>query len=86
MKHWDESSTFPIDTMKKAASLGFGGLYCSPTHGGTDMTRLQSSLVFDALSTGCVSTTAYISIHNVNNKPSRRMQFFMLFQWIVMDL
>lgn len=31
------------------------------------MTRLQASLIFEALSYGCVSTSAYISIHNMVN-------------------
>ena len=31
--------------------------------GGSGLTRLDSAVIFEALSTGCVSTTAYISIH-----------------------
>lgn len=31
------------------------------------MTRMHASLIFEALSYGCVSTSAYISIHNMVN-------------------
>ena len=31
--------------------------------GGSGLTRLDAAVIFEALSTGCVSTTAYISIH-----------------------
>lgn len=39
--------------------------YTSPDHGGTGLSRLEASVVFEALSQGCVSTTAYITIHNM---------------------
>ena len=49
--------------MRKAAELGFGAIYCKEDYGGTGLTRLDASVIFEALSQGCVSTTAYISIH-----------------------
>ena len=52
-----------MDTMRKAAELGFGAIYCSEKYGGTGLSRLDASVIFEALSHGCVSTTAYISIH-----------------------
>ncbi|MEQ2238430.1 Isobutyryl-CoA dehydrogenase, mitochondrial [Ilyodon furcidens] len=51
--------------MRKAAQLGFGGIYVRPEVGGSGLSRLDTSIIFEALSTGCVSTTAYISIHNM---------------------
>ncbi|MBN3318275.1 ACAD8 protein, partial [Atractosteus spatula] len=54
---------FPVDTMRNAAQLGFGGIYVRPDVGGSGLTRLDTSVIFEALSTGCVSTTAYMSIH-----------------------
>ncbi|KAG7279036.1 hypothetical protein CRUP_031672, partial [Coryphaenoides rupestris] len=36
-----------------------------PDVGGSGLSRLDTSVIFEALSTGCVSTTAYISIHNM---------------------
>ena len=65
MQKWDEEEHFPKEAIKKTASLGFGGLYCEEKYGGTGLSRLATSVIFEALSTGCVTTTAYISIHNV---------------------
>jgi len=65
MKEWDEKEYFPVDTMRRAAELGFGAVYIKDDVGGSGLTRLHASLIFEALSHGCVSTTAYISIHNM---------------------
>lgn len=65
MAEWDEKEVFPVETMRKAAQLGFGGIYVRPEVGGSGLTRLDTSIIFEALSTGCTSTTAYISIHNM---------------------
>ncbi|KAF6022464.1 ACAD8 [Bugula neritina] len=54
---------FPRDVLQNAAQLGFGAIYCKEDYGGTGLGRLDASIIFEALSTGCVSTTAYISIH-----------------------
>ncbi|KAI3658421.1 hypothetical protein MP638_007523 [Amoeboaphelidium occidentale] len=67
MQEWDKKEIFPAESIKKAAELGFGGLYVSEKFGGMNLSRLSSSVIFEALSTGCVSTTAYISIHNMAN-------------------
>ncbi|KAM8853456.1 isobutyryl-CoA dehydrogenase, mitochondrial [Synchiropus picturatus] len=65
MAEWDQKEIFPVETMRKAAELGFGGIYVQPEVGGSGLSRLDTTLIFEALSTGCVSTTAYISIHNM---------------------
>uniref|UniRef100_A0A672ZFR5 Isobutyryl-CoA dehydrogenase, mitochondrial n=1 Tax=Sphaeramia orbicularis TaxID=375764 RepID=A0A672ZFR5_9TELE len=65
MAEWDQKEIFPVETMRKAAELGFGGIYVQPDVGGSGLSRLDTSIIFEALSTGCVSTTAYISIHNM---------------------
>ncbi|CAL8346813.1 unnamed protein product [Arctogadus glacialis] len=65
MAEWDQKEIFPVDTMRRAAQLGFGGIYVQPDVGGSGLSRLDTSVIFEALSTGCVSTTAYISIHNM---------------------
>uniref|UniRef100_A0A671WPR4 short-chain 2-methylacyl-CoA dehydrogenase n=1 Tax=Sparus aurata TaxID=8175 RepID=A0A671WPR4_SPAAU len=65
MAEWDQKEMFPVETMRKAAELGFGGIYVQPDVGGSGLSRLDTSVIFEALSTGCVSTTAYISIHNM---------------------
>jgi isobutyryl-CoA dehydrogenase len=65
MSEWDKHEIFPIDVMRNAASLGFGAIYCKSDYGGTGLDRMAASIIFEALAQGCVSTTAYISIHNM---------------------
>lgn len=60
MREWDENEHCPRDQMRKAAQLGFGALTASPDYGGSDLSRLESSLIIEALSQGCVSTTALL--------------------------
>jgi len=62
---WDETKHFPVDVIKEAASLGFAGLYVSEDVGGSALSRFDAVLVFEQLSQGCISTAAYISIHNM---------------------
>jgi len=63
MQKWDETHHFPVDKLRKAAQLGFAGIYVKPEFGGTGLGRMEASVIFEALSQGCVSTSAYISIH-----------------------
>ena len=51
--------------MRKAAELGFAGLYVREDVGGSSLSRLDASIVFEQLSYGDVSTAAFISIHNM---------------------
>ncbi len=53
--------------LRKAASLGFAAIYVREDVGGSGLSRLDTSVIFEALSTGCVSTTAYLSIHKYAN-------------------
>ncbi|WP_068083042.1 acyl-CoA dehydrogenase family protein [Polycladidibacter stylochi] len=62
---WDEMSTFPVETLKEAAGLGLAGLYASSDFGGSELGRLDGVLLFEALSQGCTSTAAFLSIHNM---------------------
>lgn len=62
---WDAEAIFPVDTMRKAAELGFAGIYVRDDVGGSGLSRLDAALIFEALSMGCTSTAAYISIHNM---------------------
>lgn len=62
---WDKKEYFPIETMRKAAELGFGAIYASPEYGGCGMGRLEASLIFEALSTGDVSVTGFMTVHNM---------------------
>jgi hypothetical protein len=49
----------------KAAELGFGAIYVSEESGGIGLGRLESALILEAMSYGCPSTSAFISIHNM---------------------
>lgn len=62
---WDEKSHFPVDVIKSAAELGFAAIYVNEDVGGSALTRHDAVLVFEQLSAGCVSTAAFISIHNM---------------------
>jgi len=62
---WDAEAIFPVETMRKAAELGFAGIYVRDDVGGSGLSRLDAALIFEALSMGCTSTAAYISIHNM---------------------
>jgi alkylation response protein AidB-like acyl-CoA dehydrogenase len=62
---WDEDKHFPVEVMKKAAELGFAGLYVAEDVGGSALSRLDASIVFEQLSYGDVATAAFISIHNM---------------------
>src|ERR1700730_11649983 len=62
---WDEECLFPVDALRAAGKLGFAGIYVRDDVGGSGLTRLDSALIFEELATGCVSTAAYLSIHNM---------------------
>ena len=62
---WDENETFPIAELRKAAALGFGGIYVKDDVGGSALSRLDATIIFEELAQGCTSTAAYISIHNM---------------------
>jgi alkylation response protein AidB-like acyl-CoA dehydrogenase len=62
---WDEEKTLDRDVLRAAAELGFAGLYVQEDVGGSALTRLDASIVFEQLSYGDVSTAAFISIHNM---------------------
>jgi alkylation response protein AidB-like acyl-CoA dehydrogenase len=62
---WDAESHFPVDVLRKAAELGFAGLYVQEDVGGSALSRLDASIVFEQLAYGDVSTAAFISIHNM---------------------
>ncbi|MCY1708920.1 isobutyryl-CoA dehydrogenase [Pannonibacter sp. SL95] len=64
-REWDEKSIFPVETLRKAAALGFAGIYVREEVGGSGLTRLDAALIFEELAKGCTSTAAYISIHNM---------------------
>ena len=62
---WDEKKHFPVETLRQAAALGFAGIYVNEDVGGSGLSRLDASIIFEALSYGDVPTAAYLTIHNM---------------------
>ena len=62
---WDDEGTIPRTLWPQLAELGFGGSYVSEAHGGAGLSRLDGTLVFEALSHSCASVAAFLSIHNM---------------------
>jgi alkylation response protein AidB-like acyl-CoA dehydrogenase len=62
---WDRDHIFPAETLRKAASLGFAGIYVAEEVGGAGLGRLEAAMVFEELARACPSTAAYLSIHNM---------------------
>jgi hypothetical protein len=62
---WEKEGTIPREVLAAAGELGFGALYVPEELGGTGLTRLDATLVFEALAMACPSVAAFISIHNM---------------------
>ncbi|WP_204114122.1 acyl-CoA dehydrogenase family protein [Shimia biformata] len=62
---WEKQGTIPKDLWPKLAELGFGGLYVSEAYGGSGLSRLDATLVFEALSMSCPAVGSFLSIHNM---------------------
>ncbi|HEX5454267.1 MAG TPA: acyl-CoA dehydrogenase family protein [Stellaceae bacterium] len=62
---WDEREEFPEEALRKAAALGFAGIYVGDRFGGSGLSRLDATVIFEELATACASTAAYLSIHNM---------------------
>src|SRR3546814_5779352 len=78
---WDDRCLFPVETLRKAAALGFAGIYRGEDQGGSGLTRLDAAIVFEELAAACPSTAAYLSIHNmaswIDRKSTRCIQSLM---------
>lgn len=64
-REWEAAGTIPKELWPEIAQLGFGGLYVSEESGGSGLSRLDATLVFEALSMACPSVAAFLSIHNM---------------------
>jgi alkylation response protein AidB-like acyl-CoA dehydrogenase len=62
---WDEKGHFPVDVIKETAALGMATIYVPEDKGGSGLSRMDGALIMEALSYGCPSIAAYISIHNM---------------------
>ncbi len=64
-RDWDREGTIPKALWGEMAALGFSGLNVREQSGGAGLTRLDATLVFEALSESCASVAAFLSIHNM---------------------
>lgn len=62
---WDEQKHFPVDILRQAAALGMGGIYIRDDVGGSGLSRMDATLIFEALSQGCPVIASFLSIHNM---------------------
>lgn len=62
---WDEEGSFPKEVLRAAGELGMAGIYVREDVGGSDLSRLDATLIFEALAYACPSIASFISIHNM---------------------
>jgi alkylation response protein AidB-like acyl-CoA dehydrogenase len=62
---WEMQGTIPRDLWAHAAALGLGALYVPEDLGGSGLSRLDGTLVFEGLGMACPSVAAFLSIHNM---------------------
>lgn len=62
---WDRNKCMDRGVLKDLGELGFGGVYVAEDYGGSALGRLDAALIFEQLAKGCVSTAAFLSIHNM---------------------
>ena len=62
---WEAQGTMPKELWPQIGELGFGGLYVSEEYGGSGLTRLDATLVFEALAMACPAVGSFLSIHNM---------------------
>ena len=64
-RQWEAEGTIPKDLWPQVGELGFGGLYVSEEYGGSGLSRLDATLVFEALAMACPAVGSFLSIHNM---------------------
>jgi alkylation response protein AidB-like acyl-CoA dehydrogenase len=62
---WDQKKHFPIEVIRSAAALGFGGVCVAEDVGGSALSRLEGVLIYDGLATACPCISGYFSVHNM---------------------
>ena len=62
---WESEGTITKDLWPQITELGLGGIYVSEEYGGSGLSRLDATLVFEALAMACPSVGSFLSIHNM---------------------
>lgn len=63
---WEREGTIPRDLWPQLGALGLGGIYVREEHGGSGLSRLDGTIIFEALAMACPSVAAFLSIHNMS--------------------
>lgn len=64
-RDWETAGTIARDLWPKLGALGLGGIYVSEKYGGSGLSRLDATLVFEALAMACPAVGSFLSIHNM---------------------
>ena len=62
---WEQQGKIPKSLWPKVAELGLAGIYVTEPYGGSGLSRLDATLVFEALAMSCPSVASFLSIHNM---------------------
>ncbi len=62
---WDQTKHFPVEVLREAGAIGLGGIYVREQFGGSELSRLDTVLIFEELAKADPTIAAYISIHNM---------------------
>ncbi|MBK5947427.1 acyl-CoA dehydrogenase [Rhodobacter veldkampii DSM 11550] len=64
-RQWEAEGSIPKALWPKLAELGLGGIYVSEEYGGSGLTRLDATLIFEALAMACPAVGSFLTIHNM---------------------
>ncbi len=63
---WERAGTIPRALWPELGALGLGGIYVGEEYGGSGLSRLDGTIIFEALAMACPSVAAFLSIHNMS--------------------
>ncbi|MEE2773901.1 MAG: acyl-CoA dehydrogenase family protein [Pseudomonadota bacterium] len=79
---WEKEQEIPRSLFAAAGALGLAAIYVPQDDGGMGLSRLDATLIFEALALACPSVSSFISIHNmcsamiaVNGTPEQKKDF-----------
>lgn len=64
-RDWERDGTIPRELWIAAGEHGMGGISVGEEAGGSGLSRLDGTFLFEALSHACPSVAAFLSIHNL---------------------
>ena len=62
---WEKEEEIPRTLFTAAGRLGLASIYVPEEDGGMGLSRLDATLIFEALALACPSVSSFISIHNM---------------------